>query len=42
MSDRYEGAHRKMTGESVDTYEGSHDVHSSMLGRAQTGLPAFM
>ena len=25
----------------VNTYEGTHDVHASILGRAQTGLQAF-
>ncbi|SCW44579.1 acyl-CoA dehydrogenase [Asticcacaulis taihuensis] len=27
--------------ETVNTYEGTHDVHALILGRAQTGLPAF-
>ncbi|KAI1717558.1 acyl-coenzyme A oxidase 4, peroxisomal [Ditylenchus destructor] len=27
--------------ESVNTYEGTHDIHSLVLGRAITGLPAF-
>ncbi|SEO67494.1 glutaryl-CoA dehydrogenase [Salinihabitans flavidus] len=27
--------------ETVNTYEGTHDVHSLILGRAQTGLQAF-
>ena len=27
--------------ETVNTYEGAHDVHSLILGRAQTGLQAF-
>ncbi|WP_170357849.1 acyl-CoA dehydrogenase [Ruegeria arenilitoris] len=27
--------------ETVNTYEGSHDVHALILGRAQTGLQAF-
>jgi glutaryl-CoA dehydrogenase len=25
----------------VNTYEGTHDVHALILGRAQTGIPAF-
>jgi hypothetical protein len=25
----------------VNTYEGTHDVHALILGRAQTGLQAF-
>jgi glutaryl-CoA dehydrogenase len=27
--------------ETVNTYEGPHDVHALILGRAQTGLQAF-
>jgi len=27
--------------ESVITYEGTHDVHALILGRAQTGIQAF-
>ena len=27
--------------ETVNTYEGTHDVHALILGRAQTGLNAF-
>jgi glutaryl-CoA dehydrogenase len=27
--------------ETVITYEGTHDIHALILGRAQTGLPAF-
>ena len=27
--------------ESVKTYEGTHDVHALILGRAQTGIAAF-
>jgi glutaryl-CoA dehydrogenase len=25
----------------VNTYEGTHDIHALILGRAQTGIPAF-
>src|ERR1700758_2901179 len=28
--------------ETVNTYEGTHDVHALVLGRAQTGIQAFM
>lgn len=28
--------------ESVNTYEGTHDIHALILGRAQTGLQAFL
>ncbi|HET9471563.1 MAG TPA: acyl-CoA dehydrogenase family protein, partial [Usitatibacter sp.] len=27
--------------EAVNTYEGTHDIHALILGRAQTGLSAF-
>ncbi len=27
--------------EAVNTYEGTHDIHTLILGRGQTGLPAF-
>jgi glutaryl-CoA dehydrogenase len=27
--------------ETVNTYEGTHDIHALILGRAQTGIPAF-
>lgn len=27
--------------EAVNTYEGTHDIHALILGRAQTGMPAF-
>jgi glutaryl-CoA dehydrogenase len=27
--------------ESVYTYEGTHDMHTLILGQAVTGLPAF-
>ena len=27
--------------ETVNTYEGTHDVHALILGKAQTGLQAF-
>jgi glutaryl-CoA dehydrogenase len=27
--------------ESVKTYEGTHDIHALILGRAQTGIQAF-
>jgi len=33
---------RHMTNlESVNTYEGTHDIHALILGRAQTGIQAF-
>ena len=27
--------------EAVTTYEGTHDIHALILGRAQTGIQAF-
>jgi glutaryl-CoA dehydrogenase len=27
--------------EAVNTYEGTHDIHALLLGRAQTGLSSF-
>jgi len=30
-----------MNMEAVNTYEGTHDIHALILGRAQTGLSAF-
>jgi len=27
--------------ETVNTYEGTHDIHAHILGRAQTGIQAF-
>ena len=34
-------AHKPTILEAVNTYDGKHDVHALILGRAQTGLPAF-
>jgi glutaryl-CoA dehydrogenase len=28
--------------EVVNTYEGTHDIHALILGRAQTGISAFV
>ena len=28
--------------ETVNTYEGTHDIHALILGRAQAGIQAFM
>jgi len=27
--------------ETTNTYEGTHDIHALILGRAQTGIQAF-
>ncbi|BDG71318.1 glutaryl-CoA dehydrogenase [Roseomonas fluvialis] len=39
--DEYHVIRHVMNLETVNTYEGTHDVHALILGRAQTGLNAF-
>ena len=41
ISDEYHVMRHVMNLEAVNTYEGTHDVHALILGRAQTGLNAF-
>jgi glutaryl-CoA dehydrogenase len=41
VSDAYPVIRHMMNLEAVNTYEGTHDVHALILGRAQTGLQAF-
>ncbi|MBT3336419.1 MAG: acyl-CoA dehydrogenase [Anaerolineae bacterium] len=41
ISDEYHIIRHVMNLESVITYEGTHDIHALILGRAQTGLQAF-
>jgi glutaryl-CoA dehydrogenase len=41
VSDEYHVIRHAMNLEAVNTYEGTHDVHALILGRAQTGLQAF-
>ncbi|KAF8940805.1 hypothetical protein BGZ58_004719 [Dissophora ornata] len=41
ISDEYHIIRHVMNLEAVNTYEGTHDVHALILGRAITGLPAF-
>ena len=41
VSDEYHVIRHMCNLESVNTYEGTHDVHALVLGRAQTGLQAF-
>jgi glutaryl-CoA dehydrogenase len=41
VSDEYGVIRHLMNLEAVNTYEGTHDVHALILGRAQTGLQAF-
>ena len=42
VSDEYGVIRHVMNLEAVNTYEGTHDMHALILGRAQTGLQAFM
>ena len=41
ISDEYQVIRHMMNLEAVNTYEGTHDVHALILGRAQTGIQAF-
>ncbi len=41
IADEYHVIRHAMNLESVNTYEGTHDVHALILGRAITGLQAF-
>ncbi len=41
ISDEYHVIRHVMNLEAVNTYEGTHDIHALILGRAQTGIPAF-
>ncbi|MGM0614161.1 MAG: acyl-CoA dehydrogenase [Pseudomonadota bacterium] len=41
VSDEYGVIRHMVNLESVNTYEGTHDIHALILGRAQTGLQAF-
>ncbi len=41
ISDEYHVIRHVMNLEAVNTYEGTHDVHALILGRAQTGISAF-
>ena len=41
VSDEFHVVRHSMNLEAVNTYEGTHDVHALILGRAQTGLQAF-
>lgn len=42
ISDEYHVIRHMMNLEAVNTYEGTHDVHALILGRAITGIPAFV
>ena len=41
ISEEYQVMRHMANLETVNTYEGAHDVHALILGRAQTGLQAF-
>lgn len=41
ISDEFGVIRHMLNLESVNTYEGTHDIHALILGRAQTGLQAF-
>ena len=41
ISDEFPVMRHMVNMETVNTYEGTHDVHALILGRAQTGLQAF-
>ena len=41
VSDEFHIIRHVMNLEAVNTYEGTHDIHALILGRAQTGLQAF-
>jgi glutaryl-CoA dehydrogenase len=41
VSDEYHVIRHAMNLEAVNTYEGTHDIHGLILGRAQTGIQAF-
>ena len=41
IADEFHVIRHVMNLEAVNTYEGTHDIHALILGRAQTGIPAF-
>jgi glutaryl-CoA dehydrogenase len=41
ISDEFHVIRHVLNLEAVNTYEGTHDIHALILGRAQTGLQAF-
>jgi glutaryl-CoA dehydrogenase len=42
ISDEYHVIRHMVNLETVNTYEGTHDVHGLILGRAITGIPSFV
>ena len=41
VSDEFHVIRHMMNLEAVNIYEGTHDIHALVLGRAQTGIQAF-
>ena len=41
IADEYQVMRHMLNLETVNTYEGTHDIHALILGRAITGIPAF-
>jgi glutaryl-CoA dehydrogenase len=41
IADEFHVIRHMMNLEAVNTYEGTHDIHALILGRTQTGIPAF-
>ena len=41
IMDEYPVIRHMMNLETVNTYEGTHDIHALILGRAQTGIQSF-
>jgi glutaryl-CoA dehydrogenase len=41
VADEYNVIRHMLNLEAVNTYEGTHDIHALILGRAQTGIQAF-
>jgi glutaryl-CoA dehydrogenase len=41
ISDEYGVIRHMLNLEVINTYEGTHDIHALILGRAQTGIQAF-
>ena len=41
ISDEYHIIRHVLNLEAVNTYEGTHDIHALILGRAQTGIHSF-
>ncbi|MGI9290624.1 MAG: acyl-CoA dehydrogenase family protein, partial [Gammaproteobacteria bacterium] len=41
IADEYHVIRHLLNLEAVNTYEGTHDIHALILGKAQTGIQAF-